>query len=79
MDSLCGCNKKSPSLQHHLYCSSAGARVWVAWSPHSVTFISMGSERYLCLKKLLVKLNIIAAPAAPVVQLVTSKPSDVGT
>ena len=40
MDRLCYCNKKSPSLQHHLYCSSAGARVWVCALPEAHTTVS---------------------------------------
>ena len=40
MDRLCCCIQKSPSLQHHLYCSSAGARVWVCAMPEAHTVVS---------------------------------------
>ena len=37
MDRLFCCEQKSPYHQHHLYCSSAGARVWVCALPEADT------------------------------------------
>ena len=49
MDMLCCYKQKSLFLQHHLYCSSPGARVWVGALPEAhtvVTFIPMGSGTF---------------------------------
>ena len=51
MDRLCCCKQKSPSLQYHLYCSSAGARGWVCALPeaHKLSHLSRSAAVILLL------------------------------
>ena len=51
MDRLCCCKQKSPYLQYHLYCSSAGARGWVCALPeaHTLSHLSRSAAVILLL------------------------------